>query len=479
MSGVHDRVAGLTPDAKRALLARLLRQRSEQPRRAALSSGQQRLWLLDRLRPGNAIYVISRAFRLTGALDVDALERALAEVVRRHEALRTVFAEREGEPEQVVAPAAELRLAVEELGGLPAAEREAAALRRVREESVRPFDLERGPLFRAGLLRLDAEEHVLALCMHHIVSDGWSMGVLLRELEALYGAFARGEPSPLAELPIQYADYAVWQRDQLTGAALEEQLAYWRERLAGAPAVLELPTDRARPAEQGFRGALERRELPGELLGELKGVARREGATLFMVLAAAFQLLLSRWSGQEEVVVGTPVAGRTRAETEGLIGFFVNTLALRGDLGGEPSFRELLGRVRESTLGAFAHQDLPFEKLLEELAVERSLRHSPVFQVMINLFDRVEADAHLPGLRVDALPPPPDPGAKFDLTLYVQKHAGGIVFELVYNADLFTRARAAEMLGQLHHLLAQAARDPDGRIGGFSLVTAEARAVLP
>ncbi|HLL48050.1 MAG TPA: condensation domain-containing protein, partial [Longimicrobiaceae bacterium] len=366
--------------AKRALLLRRIRGGSGagepaiRPRAergpAPLSFAQQRLWFLYRLEGGGAAYHLPAAFRLAGALDADALERALGEVVRRHESLRTVVAERAGEPEQVVAPAAELRLAVEGLGGLPAAEREAAARRRVREESERPFDLERGPLFRALLLRLGAEEHVLVLCVHHVVSDGWSMGVLFGELSALYGAFARGEPSPLAELPIQYADYAVWQREHLSGEVLERQLAYWTRRLAGAPSLLELPTDRPRPAAQSFRGARLRFELPAGLVDALGELARREDATLYMVLAAAFQLLLSRWSGQEDLVVGTPVAGRTHPETEGLIGLFANTLALRGDLSGEPTFRELLGRVRESALGAFAHQDLPFEKLLEELDVE-------------------------------------------------------------------------------------------------------------
>ncbi|HEX7240244.1 MAG TPA: amino acid adenylation domain-containing protein, partial [Longimicrobiaceae bacterium] len=320
-----------------------------------LSFAQERLWFLDRLQPGIAFYNVFAALRLGGALAVRALERALGEVVQRHEALRTVFREADGAPLQVIRPFGGFVLPVEDLAGMGEAEVE----RRASEEASRPFDLAAGPLFRARLLRLGAEEHVLLLCMHHVVSDGWSMGVLFREVEVLYEAYREGRESPLPELAVQYADYAVWQREQLEGEVLERQLGYWREQLRGAPELLELPTDHPRPAVQSYRGANEHVQLPAEVLEKLRAVGRQEGATLYMVVLGAFQALLSRYGAGEDVVVGSPVAGRGRGEVEELIGFFVNTLVLRTDLSGDPSFRELVGRVREVTLGAYEHQEVP------------------------------------------------------------------------------------------------------------------------
>ncbi|HEU0053338.1 MAG TPA: amino acid adenylation domain-containing protein, partial [Longimicrobium sp.] len=317
-----------------------------------LSFAQERLWFIDRLEPGSATYNLPAALRLAGALDEAALERALGEIVRRHDALRTVFTEMDGSAVQVVAPFDGFTLPVEDLSELSEADRAAALRRRTGEEARRAFDLSAGPLFRAALLRLGEEEHVLLLSMHHIVSDGWSMGVVLRELSALYAAYLAGRESPLPGLPVQYADYAVWQREQLAGEVLDRQLAYWRERLAGAPELLELPTDRPRPPVQTYRGAAVPVELSPELLERLQALGRSEGATLYMMLLGAFQVLLGKYAGSEDVVVGSPIAGRTRRETEELIGFFVNTLVLRTDLGGDPSFREVLGRVREATLGA-------------------------------------------------------------------------------------------------------------------------------
>ncbi|HST58339.1 MAG TPA: condensation domain-containing protein, partial [Longimicrobium sp.] len=311
-----------------------------------LSFAQERLWFLDRMEPGSTTYNIPVAWRLGGALDETALERSVSEIVRRHEALRTVFSEVDDAPVQVVVPFDGFVVPVEDLSGLGEAGREAAVRQRAGEEARRPFDLAAGPLFRAVLLRLGGEDHVLLLSMHHVVSDGWSMGVLFRELSALYAAYREGRESPLPELAVQYADYAVWQREQLEGEVLDRQLAYWRERLAGAPALLELPTDHPRPAVQTFRGAHEQVELSLELLERLQALGRSEGATLYMTLLAAFQVLLSRYSGSDDIVVGSPIAGRTRKETEELIGFFVNTLVLRTDLRGDPSFREVLGRVR-------------------------------------------------------------------------------------------------------------------------------------
>ncbi|HEX2081286.1 MAG TPA: condensation domain-containing protein, partial [Longimicrobium sp.] len=324
-----------------------------------LSFAQERLWFIDRLEPGSAVYNMPMARRLGGALDEAALERSLREIVRRHEALRTVFAEVDGSPVQVIAPFDGFALPVEDLSGLGETDREAAVGRRAGEEAARPFDLAAGPLFRAALLRLGGEDHVLLLSMHHIVSDGWSMGVLVRELSALYAAYREGRESPLPELPVQYADYAVWQREQLAGEVLDRQLAYWKERLAGAPGLLELPTDHPRPAVQAYRGATVPFEISLELLERLQALGRSEGATLYMTLLGAFQVLLGRYAGSEDVVVGSPIAGRTRREVEELIGFFVNTLVLRTDLSGNPSFREVLRRVREATLGAYEHQEVP------------------------------------------------------------------------------------------------------------------------
>ncbi|MFL5537410.1 MAG: amino acid adenylation domain-containing protein, partial [Longimicrobiaceae bacterium] len=311
-----------------------------------LSFAQERLWFIDRLEPGSAAYNVPGAWRLGGALDEAALERSLGEIVRRHEALRTTFGEVDGSPVQVIAPFGGFVVPVEDLSGLGEADREAALGRRAGEEALQPFDLAAGPLFRAALLRLGEEDHVLLLSMHHVVSDGWSMGVLFRELSALYAAYREGRESPLPELPVQYADYAVWQREQLEGEALDRQLAYWRERLAGAPELLELPTDRPRPPVLTYRGARVSTEFSLEVLERLRALGRQEGATLYMVLLGAFQVLLGKYAGSEDVVVGTPLAGRTRREVEELIGFFVNTLVLRTDLRVDPGFLEVLGRVR-------------------------------------------------------------------------------------------------------------------------------------
>ncbi|HEV3051498.1 MAG TPA: condensation domain-containing protein, partial [Longimicrobium sp.] len=307
-----------------------------------LSFAQERLWFIDRLEPESAAYNVPVVWRVGGALDEAALERALGEIVRRHEALRTVFAEVDGSPVQVIAPFAGFSLQVEDLSGLSEADREAAVRERAGEEARRTFDLSAGPLFHMALLRLGAEDHVLLLCMHHILSDQWSMGVLRRELSALYEAYREGGESPLPELAVQYADYAVWQREQLAGEVLDRQLAYWREHLSGAPELLELPTDRPRPAVQTYRGAIEGITLSGELLARLEALGRSEGATLFMTLLAAFQVLLGRYGGSEDVVVGSPVSGRTRREVEELIGLFLNTLVLRTDLSGDPGFRTVL-----------------------------------------------------------------------------------------------------------------------------------------
>ncbi|HEX6244067.1 MAG TPA: condensation domain-containing protein, partial [Polyangiales bacterium] len=326
-----------------------------------------------------------------------------------------------------------------------------------------------GPLFDAALLRLDAEEHVLLLSMHHIVTDGWSMGVLFRELSALYEAYRDGRESPLPELSVQYPDYAVWQREQLAGEVLDGQLAYWRERLADAPALLELPTDHPRPPVQTYRGAMIPVELAPELLARLEALGRSEGATLYMTLLGAFQVLLGRYAGSDDVVVGSPIAGRTSGEVEELIGFFVNSLVLRTDLSGDPSFREVLGRVREATLGAYAHQEVPFEKLVAELQPERSLSHSPLFQVMFTLQNAGGRGNAFAGLKVSGAGPAMGI-AKFDLSLDLAATPQGLRGILNYSTDLFERDTAERMLRHLERVLEQVAADADVRLSQLELL---------
>jgi amino acid adenylation domain-containing protein/FkbM family methyltransferase len=444
----------------------------EQP--LPLSFAQQRLWFLDQLEPGSISYNSPLAVRLSGTLDTDALARTLDELTRRHEALRTHFAELDGQPVQVVEPVAACRLELVELSDVPSEEVEAAARRLAAEEAARPFDLGRGPLLRASLLQLAETEHVLLVTMHHIISDGWSLGVLVKEVAALYEAFAEGRPSPLVELDIQYADFAVWQREWLQGEVLEGQLSYWREQLQGAPAVLELPTDRPRPPVQTFRGAHERFELEAGLTDALRALSRREGVTLFMTLLAAWQALLARYSGQADVVVGADVANRNRAETEGLIGFFVNMMVLRTDLSGDPTFAELLKRVREVCLGAYAHQDLPFERLVEELQPERSLSHTPLFQVSFVLQNQPMGKLRLPGLTMSMVETD-DVTAKFDLVLALTETDDGIAGGFVYNSDLFDASTIRRMAGHFKRLLESIAADPGQKLSALPLLSATER----
>ncbi|HLL47390.1 MAG TPA: condensation domain-containing protein, partial [Longimicrobiaceae bacterium] len=384
-----------------------------------LSFGQRQLWVVERMGGAEGVYNVPLALRLSGPLAAAALERALGSLVRRHEGLRTVFrAAVDEEPVQLALPPGDLALPTADLSGLPPAAREAEAERLAGEEARAPFDLERGPLFRARLLRLEEREHVLLLCMHHVVTDEWSQGVVFRELGALYGAFAEGRPSPLPPPPLQAADHAAWQREHLRGERLERLLAWWTRRMDGAPAALELPADRPRPPVQSFRGARHELVLDAALAARLRELGRRQGATLFMTLLAAFDVLLARYTGEEDVVVGTPVAGRTRPELEGVVGFLVNTVALRTDCSGDPAFGELLARVREATLGAWEHRELPFDKLVEALAVPRDPGRNPVFQVLFSSQAARAAPPALPGLEVR-----PEPWraatAKFDLALEV------------------------------------------------------------
>jgi amino acid adenylation domain-containing protein len=447
-------------------------------RRFPLSFAQQRLWFIDRLTLDSPFYNIPEALRLGGRLDVGALERSFDEIVRRHEALRTAFTTDGANPVQVVCEPARACVGVTDLSALPEDAREREALRLAVEEAQRPFDLTRAPLTRARLLRLGAREHVLLVTTHHIVSDGWSVGVFLRELSALYGAHLRGEPSPLEELPAQYADFAVWQREWLQGEVLEEQLRYWRRQLGGELPVLELPTDRPRPPALSYKGADRHFELTAELTGRLKEFSRREGVTLFMSLLAAFNALLHRYTGQTDLVVGAPIAGRNRRELEGLIGFFVNTLALRTDLSGRPSFRELLGRVRATTLGAFAHQELPFEKLVEELHPQRDMSRNPLFQVTLALQNAPLEEMEMPGLRVSPLDIGND-ATRFDLEFHLWEAEGQLAGNLIYNTDLFDAATVERMLGHFANLLEAALDAPDVRLSDLPMMTeAQRRQVL-
>ncbi|AGP35405.1 hypothetical protein SCE1572_13250 [Sorangium cellulosum So0157-2] len=442
-----------------------------------LSFAQQRLWFLDQLKPDSPLYNIAAALRLTGPLSAAALERSLIEIVRRHEALRTTFPAAAGAARQVIASEVRFALPVIDLGALPAAAQEDEVRRRAQADAARPFHLGEGPLFRATLLRLSDTAHVLLWTVHHILCDGWSMGVFLAELSALYAALSAGRPSPLPELPIQPADHALWQRRWVSGDLLESQLAYWRRQLGGALPALELPTDRARRAVQSYAGASLPVELPGALCTALRDLCRRQGVTLFMTLLAAFKVLLSRYAGQDDIVVGTPIAGRTQRETEGLIGLFANTLVLRTDLSGEPTFVELLRRVREVTLDAYAHQDAPFERLVEELASARDLSRSPLFQVVF-VFQNMPLPALSLGDVSLSLLPVESTTAKFDLTLSLQETDGVIRGELEYSTDLFDAGTIARMAGHLQTLLEGLAEGPERRIGELGLLTAAERRQL-
>ncbi|MCA1568215.1 MAG: amino acid adenylation domain-containing protein, partial [Acidobacteria bacterium] len=439
-----------------------------------LSFAQQRLWFIDQFEPESPAYNIHTPVRMRGRLDVTALERALSEIMRRHEVLRTTFPSEGGHPVQRIHPSAGLKIPLTDLTLLPEEQREPEAHRLSVEAARIFFDLTEGPLLRASLLRVSADEHLLLFTMHHIISDGWSMGVLVREVEQLYAAYTVGRDLLLPELPIQYADYAAWQRQYLQGEVLELELDYWRERLKGAPENIELLADRPRPPVKTYRGAIETVELQPGLSSRLRDLSRKEGVTLFMTLLAGFQALLGRYTGQEDFVIGTPVANRTRVETERLIGFFVNTLALRADLNGDPTVKELLAKVRETTLGAYAHQDVPFERVVEELQVVRDLSLSPIFQVMFALQNAPMDELSLEGLSLSI--ENCDTGtARFDLFLSLTETGDSISAVVEYNTDLFEPERVRRMLRHYEALLVGMAEDTDRRVGGLPLLCEDER----
>ncbi|MCU1267661.1 MAG: amino acid adenylation domain protein [Acidobacteria bacterium] len=443
-----------------------------------LSFAQQRLWFLDQLVPGTPVYNLPAGVRLPYAIDVGALHKSLNEIVRRHETLRTTIGVRDGQPHQIIAPTLELDLPLFDLRSLPKTERKNEMRRLVREDAERLFDLGRGPLLRTALIQLADEDFLLSVTMHHIVSDNWSIILFFEELSNLYDAFSSGLSSSLAPLPIQYADYAAWQRDELSNNVLEEQLTYWRRRLAGAPTTLELPTDRPRPAIVGFRGQRRSLTLSKSLTQSLRLLGQRAGATTFMTLLAVFNVLLHRLSGQDDILVGSPIANRVRTETEGLIGLFLNNLVLRTKLSAETSWRDLLEQVRETALGAYAHQDLPFEKLVEELQQQRDLSRTPLFQVFLNLFDSADNEIEFGGYKAE-VSSPIEAWSQFDLTLYAAEHNETIELTLAFSTDLFAAARTVEMLEQFRYLLQQMVAEPDKQIGQYSLLTPPSRLYLP
>ncbi|BAY65333.1 amino acid adenylation domain-containing protein [Calothrix brevissima NIES-22] len=435
-----------------------------------LSFAQQRFWFLTQLEMHSSAYNMPSAVRLQGNLNIKALQQTFQEILRRHEALRTNFQTIEGQPVAVILPPAAVQLPILDISNLPANQQELEVQKQTTEEAQTPFDLNNGCLLRVKLLRLSEQEHILLLTMHHIASDAWSTDILLREFVILYQAFCEAQPAPLAELPIQYVDFAAWQRQWLQGERLESQISYWRQQLEGVPELLELPTDFPRPPVQSFQGATYSVKLPQQLSVGLNQLSQQQGTTLFMTLLAAFKTLLYRYTGSEDLAIGSPIANRDRIELEGLIGLFINTLVLRTNLAGNPSFIELLKRVREVALGAYAHQDLPFELLVEELQPQRNLSHTPIFQVMFVLQNASMSALELPGLTLSYLPV--DSGtAKFDLTLDMTETIEGLVANFEYNSDLFQESTIKRMARHFQTLLEGIIANPQQRLSQLPLLT--------
>ncbi|MEU4507823.1 condensation domain-containing protein, partial [Streptomyces sp. NPDC024089] len=445
-----------------------------------LSFAQQRLWFLDQLTPGSAEYLVPFGLRVRGTLDTGALGAAFTGLVTRHEVLRTRFVtDDSGRPAQIVDAPWSVTPVVRDVRTVPTADREQAALEIMAAEARRPFELDGGRLLRVDVVRVADDDQYVLITLHHIVSDGWSSGILARELRELYAAAVAGREASLPELMFQYADFAAWQREQLSGDFLERQLAYWRERLAGVPA-LELPTDHSRPAErEGAEGDAVYFSVPSEVTEALRATASGQGASLFMALLSLFQIVLARYCRQDDIAVGTPIAGRNRAETEGLIGFFVNTLVLRTDLSGDPAFTELLDRVKDAALGAYDHQDLPFERLVDELAPDRDLSRNPLFQTLFVFQNTPDGDSwSLPGLTVEQVGVGGQ-DAKFDLQLTAAEADGELEAVLEYRTDLFERATIERLAGHFATLAASVAAAPGARLSELNMLTVgERREVL-
>lgn len=439
---------------------------ASRPGNLPLSFAQQRLWFLDQLEPNSPVYNMSAAIRMQGELHIEALQQSIRAIAQRHETLRTTFTTAEGQPVQVINPDVEMRLPLLDFSAFPPDK----ALEWINQTTQKPFNLQQGPLFRAELIRLQASEYILVLTLHHIIADAWSIGILVKELSRGYAAFSTGNPPALAPLPIQYADFALWQRQWLQGEALETQLAYWKKQLGGALPVLQLPTDRPRPRIQTFRGARQLFSIDSKQTAALKALSQQQGATLFMTLLTVFKVLLHRYSAQEDILVGSPIANRNRTEIEGLIGFFVNTLVLRTDLSGNPTFLELLQRLRQVTWEAYDRQDLPFEKLVEELQSDRDLSYSPLFQVKFMLEDASKLDLQLPGLNLEFLEPE-NPTAKLDLSLDFYETDSDLLGVFEYNTDLFEADTIARMVGHFQTLLTGILANPQQRLSQFPLLT--------
>ena len=442
-----------------------------------LSYAQQRLWFLDQLEPNSGFYNIPAALRLVGTLNRAALEQSLKEIIHRHEALRTNFITVDGKPTQIIQTQTNWTVSVVDLQHLSTSEQEIASQCLAQQQALVAFDLASEALIRATLILLSNTEHILLVCMHHIVSDGWSIGVFVKELTTLYKAYSIGQPTDLTPLPIQYADFAIWQRLWLQGDVLQSQLSYWQQQLANAPTFLPLPTDRPRPPVQTYHGAYLEFALSVELTQKLTKLSQEQGVTLFMTLLAAFDTLLYRYTGVADILVGSPIANRERSELEGLIGFFVNTLVLRTDVSGDPSFNELLPRIREMALSAYAHQDLPFEMLVEALQPERDLSHTPLFQVMFVLQNAPMSGVELTGLTITHLPTE-STTAKFDLTLGMENTTTGLVGGWEYNTDLFDSSTIERMMAHFVTLLEAIVANPQQRISQLPMLTESERQQL-
>jgi len=490
MNDLDKRLAGLSAEKRALLLKQLSRQapapqkneigKRIRPDRLPLSFAQQRLWILDRLDPGSAAYNVTSTMWLNGHLDIDVLQRSIGEIVNRHESLRTIIAEDDEGPYQVIQPPSDITIDMQQTSRFASEQRHEMAIEIARQEAKKPFNIASGPMLRSTLIQVDDEKHLLVINAHHIAIDGWSLGIVYDELAQLYAAFLENKPSPLPELPVQYVDYTLWQRELLEGEVLQKQLDYWQKCFESRPPVMELPTDRPRPAVQSHQGTVIRRVLPSALYESLKQLSRQEGVTPFMSLLAAFQILLLRYTGQPDLVVGVGVANRGRQELESLVGFFVNTLALRADLSGNPGFRELLAKIRGITLDAYSHQDLPVERLIEELKLERNLSHSPLFQTML-FFQNFPAQAiELPGLTL--VPVDFDSihagTARADLTLFASEAEDGLGLFFEYATDLFDESTIDGFAQHLVRLIASIVANPSANIGELDILPPEERKQL-
>ena len=435
-----------------------------------LSFAQQRLWILDQLEPNNPLYNIPRALRFIGKLDTEALRKSLNEIVRRHETLRTFITTKNREPVQHIVSDVVIEMTRIDLSMLDPSRRESEAHVLAEQEALKPFDLSTVPLLRSVLVRLDEHDHLLLLTMHHIVSDAWSANIFMEELSALYETYSSSlnSISPLPEPSFQYADYAAWQREWLQGDTLDKQLAFWRKQLQGAPALLALPTDRARPEKRSFDGGHLSSSLPSDLVSQVRELCRRESVTIFMLLFAVFQILLSRLSGQDQIVVGTDSANRDMVETEKLIGFFINLLPLHTDLSGNPTFRELLARVRETTFACYAHQAMPFDKIVEELRPERTLSYNPIVQVLFVMQNTPRAVREFGGIQVKGFPAQATK-SKFDIAVFANERQDSIACEWIFSSDLFNGSTITRMAQGFECLLRSVVASPEARIAALSI----------